>query len=87
MTGRGLRGRQTAQRLLAIAVGLDALVVFFFLNQPHFIGPMRAEPPSVVEWLIPAAGVAANIFGMLWMIRIYRADPEAHPVAWRYHRR
>ena len=86
MTGRGLRGRRTARRLLGIAIGLDALVVLLFLTAPHYSRPMMAEAPSVLLGLIPAVGVAANVVGLLWMIRIYRADPEAHPSAWRFRR-
>jgi hypothetical protein len=28
---------------------------------------------------MPAIGVVGYVLGMFWMVRIYRADPEAHP--------
>jgi hypothetical protein len=40
-----------------------------------------------VGWLVPAVGVAVNIAGLAWMIRICHADPEAHPSFWRFRRR
>ncbi len=86
MTGLGLRGRRVAGRILAIAIGLDAFVVLLFLNLPHTSGPIYAEPPSVVGWLVPAVGVVVNVIGLAWMVRIYRADPEAHPSFWRFRR-
>jgi hypothetical protein len=85
MTGRGLRGRRAAGRILAIVVGLDAVVAFLFITAPPS-GPLYEAPPSVVGWLVPAVGVAVHVIGLAWMIRIYRSDPEAHPSFWRFRR-
>ena len=85
MTGRGLRGRRVARRIIAVAIGLDAFVALLLINAPRGMGG-GFGPPSIVEWLIPAAGVALNVIGLAWMIRIYRSDPEAHPSFWRFRR-
>jgi hypothetical protein len=78
VTGRGLRGRRTARLLLFAAVAIDALVVLLFLAAPNTIGPLQSGPPSPLLWLVPAIGIALNVVGLGLMIRIYRADPEAH---------
>jgi hypothetical protein len=67
----------------ALVVGVDVLL---YLGQSNHLGPMFDEPPPVVGWLIPAIGVAAQALGLGWMIRIYRADPEAAPSSWRLKR-
>jgi len=86
VTGLGLRGRRLARLMLAIVVGIEAVVAFLFLTAPPS-GPLYVEPPGAVGWLVPAVGVAVNIAGLAWMIRICHADPEAHPSFWRFRRR
>ena len=86
MTGRGLRGRHAAQRILLAAILLDALPVLLCASAPNMIGPMSSEPPRFM-WLIPAFGIALNLAGLAWMIRIIRSDPEGHPSFWRSKRR
>lgn len=85
MTGRGLRGRRLARLMLFAAVALDVLLVLLVLSAPNTIGPMSDEPPRRV-WLIAAFGIALNLAGLVWMIRIVRADPESHPSWWRSNR-
>jgi Flp pilus assembly protein TadB len=86
MTGRGLQGRQQAQALLFIGFAVVVLEVVFFVSQPNFMRPMFNEPPPIVGWLIPVAGVAVQVLGLAWMIRIYRADPEGHASSFRFSR-
>jgi hypothetical protein len=68
-------------------VAIDVLGVLLFLaasDTSHTMGgSMHFGPPSLVDWLIPAIGVAWNLLGLGLMIRIYRADPEAHPSSFR----
>ncbi len=85
MTGLGLRGRRQARLMLAIAIGLDAFAALLLINAPRGMGG-GFGPPSVVQWLVPIAGVVLNVIGLAWMIRIYRSDPEAHPSFWRFRR-
>jgi Kef-type K+ transport system membrane component KefB len=87
VTGRGLRGRQIARRLLGVAVVMDLLVVVLFLVQPDTMHPLDSEPPSSLVWLIPAIGIVMNLAGLGAMIRIDRADPESHRGWWRFQGR
>jgi hypothetical protein len=87
MTGRGLRGRDTARWMLLVALVVDAFGVCLWIAAPNFIEAARIGPPSTLESLVPVVGVAMNVVGLGWMVRIYRADPEAHSSFWRYHRR
>jgi hypothetical protein len=68
--------------MLFAAVALDVLLVLLLMSAPNTMGPMLDHPPRHM-WLIPAFGVALNLAGLAWMIRIIRADPEAHPSSWR----
>ncbi len=47
------------------------------------MGGGRWEPPILYR-LLPWAGVVAYVVGIAWMVRIYRADPEAGESPWRY---
>ena len=78
-------GRQIARTLLVGALILDGMAAFILLNGPNTIGPMFVEPPSAssVLRLVPAVGFVVNLVGLAWMVRILRADPEAHPSWWR----
>jgi hypothetical protein len=87
MTGRGLAGRRTASLMLQVTIVVDAFIAFLFIAGPRSIGAMQFGPPSMLEWLVPVVGVALNLVGLVWMVRIYRADPEAHSSFWRSHRR
>jgi Flp pilus assembly protein TadB len=87
MTGRGLIGRRTARALLVLAVGLDVLVLLFALSRPADLGPMFDEPPAFpVGPVVVAVGIALNVLGLVWMVRIVRADPEGGPTSWRAFR-
>jgi ABC-type Fe3+ transport system permease subunit len=39
------------------------------------------------ELAVVGLGVSGMIFGLAWMIRIFRAGPEGHTSFWRYHDR
>jgi len=86
VTGHGLNGRRVARRMIAIAIALDAVVAWLLLQAPRGTGGGWSAPPSVVLWLVPLIGVVTNVIGLVWMIRIYRADPEARPSSWRSQR-
>ena len=84
MTGRGLVGRRTAKALLIVTLVLDGLAAALLLSRPNDMGPMFAGPPEpAFGLLIVAAGVVLNLIGLVWMVRIIRADPEAHASSWR----
>jgi hypothetical protein len=83
MDGRGARGRRQARLILFIAIAMDAFVCFLFVSAPGSIGPPLTEPPSQVILVVPAIGIALNLIGLGWMVRIYRADPDAQQSSWR----
>ena len=61
--------------LAVIAISVTALLV---VATPSFMG---VQPTPVWAYALPVLGV---IVGLVWMIRIYRADPEPDQHAWRY---
>jgi hypothetical protein len=90
MTGRGLRGREQARLLLGAVLALDAVLAFLFVAAPNTMRPMFEAPPSALGLplgsLIVAIGIALHLGGLAWMVRILRADPEAHPSWFRIDR-
>lgn len=85
---RGQRGRRIGRALIAVAVGLTAATALLLVAAPH--GP---SPMFVPGWLEIATmglyGVAITglVVGLVWMIRIHRANPEPDQRAWRYRER
>jgi hypothetical protein len=73
---------------LAAAIGPPAVIGALFLLAPDTSGPMFRSPPDpLFASSIIALGIALYLIGLVWMLRIYRADPEAHPSSWRSHHR
>jgi hypothetical protein len=60
------------------------LALFLLVAAPGRFEPMFAEP-TLMESLIPWVGAATYVFGLAWMVRISRADPEAGERSWCYH--
>ena len=82
---RGQSGRWLARVELGVAAGTGFVVTpFLYLAAPGFMGP---QPPAwqVIGSLV--VGAAGILIGFLWMVRIYRADPEPDQRAWRYRAR
>ena len=87
MTGRGLRGRRMARFMFVLAIVPAVLTAALFMTAPNTIGPLFVEPPDpLIPSVIVGAGVLAYVVGLAWMVRIYRADPEAHKSFWRSRR-
>lgn len=72
--------------LIAIAVGAVASTVALWIAALGGFGPMFGLPAAMTlgPMIVGAAGVA---FGLAWMVRIYREDPEPDHRAWRYRER
>ena len=88
MTARGLWGRRAARLIVATTLALDAFLAFWILTLPAIGGgPYVDDGRPQLGWLIVAVGAALHLAGLLWMIRIAWADPEAHPSFWRSLRR
>ena len=56
------------------------------LTQRRYLVPFKASrlPQQFTDVLVIGGGVAGMLFGLVWMIRIYRSDPEAHESSFRY---
>jgi hypothetical protein len=83
MTGRGLRGRRIARQMIVLAVLPGLVMLFAWITQPGYIGPMFRVVPWFVPY-IPFIGFLMYVLGLGWMVRIYRADPEPDRPSWRY---
>ena len=86
MTGRGVHGRRVGRLLLLAVIALDAILALLLLDASNGILPMYSVPSPILGWLIIATGVALNVVGLAWMIRLYPRDPEAHASHWRFDR-
>jgi hypothetical protein len=78
-----LAARRMARLLIGIAIVVPILMLVAWIAQPGGIEPMFHEPPWYAAAL-PWACAAGYLFGLGWMIRIYRADPEPDDPTWRY---
>lgn len=67
--------------LAVIAIAVAALVTL--LPPQGLTTPMDLEPP-VWSKVLTALAVVGVVVGLVWMVRIYRADPEPDQAAWRY---
>jgi hypothetical protein len=47
------------------------------VGEPHLGDPVLQIPDAI------PLGMA--VFGLAWMVRMYRCDPEAGPSRWRFH--
>ena len=70
--------------MIALAVGSIVLTAFELISAPTFMGggPMMGTP--VWTYAFSALGGVGVIVGLVWMVRIHRADPEPEQHAWRY---
>ena len=81
---RGQLGRQIGRAMIALAVGGIALTAFMLISAPTMMGggPMTGTP--VWTYAFYALGGLGVVVGLVWMVRIHRADPEPERHAWRY---
>jgi hypothetical protein len=91
VTGRGLKGRETARLIVASVLTIDVLLAFLVITAPNCMCPMHSEPPPFLLGLslgslLLAIGISLHLGGLAWMTRIYRADPEGHRSWWRFER-
>jgi hypothetical protein len=71
----------------AAAVFAIGFTAFFWIAGPGWIGPMFWGGPRVGELIMVVGGLIGVAVGLVWMARIYRADPEPDQRAWRYRAR
>jgi hypothetical protein len=63
---------------LSIGISLVVLVPFTWIARPDFMGG-----PGPDTTITDAAALLMAVFGLLWMVRIARADPERDGDHWR----
>ncbi len=68
---------------IAVIVIVISVAAFLFVSAPGFIGGPMIDPP-IWSYALPVLAVVGPIVGLVWMVRIYRADPEPDQGAWRY---
>jgi hypothetical protein len=78
------RARRLIRFELGVAFTTPVVAGFLFIAAPQFGGGLSHREPPLIESLVPWAGVLGVIIGIVWMIRIARADPEAGESSWRY---
>lgn len=80
------RARAQRHALLVLGVALIVLTVFLYFAAPGFPGGgmFTSDVAVLLDTLVPLAAIGGAIGGLLWMIRIHHADPEAGERTWRY---
>lgn len=82
------RARRLARLELLIAVASPATALFMWMAAPGFFRPSSYGSGSWLYDLAPSAvailGIAGVVFGLVSMVRIYRADSEPGERTWRY---
>jgi hypothetical protein len=78
---RARRGRAAGRWMIFGVLVVLAFMVFVWIASPNFIGGYDAGPLALT---VPAIGVVGLVVGFIWMVRIFRADPEPKTNGWRY---
>ena len=71
--------RRIARILVTGGIGYIVASAFLWLARPGFFG---GDPG--MHLVLDTASFGSMLFGLGWMIRIYRADPEPDEPTWRY---
>lgn len=72
-----------AELALAAFVGF-VVAPFLYVAAPGMMGPQPPEWQTAAMLSVAAGGI---VTGFIWMVRIYRGDPEPDQRAWRYRER
>jgi len=86
MTGRGLRGREIARLMIVMAIVVPVMLGVIVVSPPAMIGPLYSEDLNPLVAIVVGGGILGYLIGLAAMIRICRADPEAHDSFWRSRR-
>jgi hypothetical protein len=75
---RARSGRRAARNMILSVVMVVGFAGFLWIAAPNPIGGFGVRP---TPWslILPAAGLLGIVIGLVWMIRIYRANPEPDP--------
>jgi hypothetical protein len=87
----GYEARQQARAIILLTVLVLGVAAFLFIASPGGPSPMATEDTHVdaLAILVPLVGIAMLLFGLLWMVRIYRSAVDVEPDHgnWRYRSR
>jgi len=74
--------RKWSRALLWVGAVIVVATIALIVMRPTFVShPYVADVVQIPDE-VPLAMAAS---GLAWMVRIYRRDPEAGPLPWRYH--
>jgi hypothetical protein len=69
---------------LAIAIGIPLVAGLLFMAAPPTSSGMYGDEPARIDLRVACGGVAMYLVGLVWMIRLSRANPEGGERSWRY---
>ena len=78
---RARRGRALGRLMILGVLVVLSFPAFLFIAAPNFTGGYDPRPIGLI---VPAIGVVGLVVGLIWMVRIFRADPEPKTKGWRY---
>ena len=71
--------------MFLVAIAPAVLTGLLFLTTSNTMGGGMGTPePFPLGTIVVGAGILAYVIGLVLMIRIYRADPEAGRSYWRF---
>lgn len=79
--------RRIGRCMIVFAALLFPMLLFLWIATPGLPGTPMFEPRILgltYDAALGVAGLGGMAFGLAWMIRIHRADPEPDLGAWRY---
>jgi cytochrome bd-type quinol oxidase subunit 2 len=80
---RARRGRALGRMMIFVVFVVVAFMALVWIASPNFIGGVY--DPGPLWFIVPAIGIVGLVGGLIWMVRIFRADPEPEGAkGWRY---
>lgn len=80
---RARRGRALGRWMILGVLVVLSFPAFLFIAAPNSMGQTGYDP-GPIGLTVPAIGVVGLVVGLIWMVRIFRADPEPRTKGWRY---
>ena len=81
---RARRGRRMAKEIFAAAWLTILLAAFLTVAAPAGSQPLGVPPAEPLRSGPTLLGLGGIVIGLIWMWRIFRADPEAGAPPWRH---
>jgi Flp pilus assembly protein TadB len=66
--------------MFVTAIVPPVMLAFLLFASPNYM----YEQPSLLDHWSTWVAILLYLLGLAWMVRIYRADPEAGPSRWRF---